>query len=78
MMALDQDDIGERLKTVRKASGLTILQFEDTMHLTMTTFYRFENGQLMANVELLHRFAEHFKVELEWLLTGRGQKKRRS
>jgi transcriptional regulator with XRE-family HTH domain len=69
---LDAKAIGSRLREIRKIESLTVLEFEEQFHLTMTSWYRYENGRAIPSVEILNMFAEWYNIDLQWLLTGVG------
>src|ERR1700757_3607033 len=56
-MALRFDDIGNRLRAFRLASGLSADEIADRLDISRTALYRFEKGEL-AKIETLEKLAE--------------------
>ena len=55
-MAIRFDDIGNRLKAFRLASGLSADEIASRLGISRTALYRFEKGEL-AKIETLERLA---------------------
>lgn len=66
-MALQYDEIGQRLKAFRLASGLSAEEIADRLGISRTALYRFEKGEL-AKIETLERLSELLEVSLPTLL----------
>ena len=66
-MALRFDDIGNRLKAFRLASGLSADEIAERLGISRTALYRFEKGEL-AKIETLERLAELLSVSVPTLL----------
>src|SRR5947207_9882584 len=61
------DDIGNRLKAFRLASGLSADEIANRLDISRTALYRFEKGEL-AKIETLERLAELLDVSVPTLL----------
>lgn len=61
------DEIGNRLKAFRLASGLSAEQIASRLGISRTALYRFEKGEL-AKIETLERLAELLNVSIPTLL----------
>jgi transcriptional regulator with XRE-family HTH domain len=66
-MPLQYDEIGQRLRAFRLASGLSADEVADRLAISRTALYRFEKGEL-AKIETLERLSELLKVSLPTLL----------
>lgn len=56
--------IGGRLKSLRKAMGLSLKQLADATHLSSPLFSRIENGLVMPSIPTLQTISEILKVDL--------------
>jgi transcriptional regulator with XRE-family HTH domain len=66
-MAIRFDDIGNRLKAFRLASGLSADEIAARLGISRTALYRFEKGEL-AKIETLEKLAELLDVSVPTLL----------
>jgi transcriptional regulator with XRE-family HTH domain len=66
-MAFRYDDIGNRLKAFRLASGLSAEEIAKRLGISRTALYRFEKGEL-AKIETLEKMAELLSVSVPTLL----------
>src|SRR5262245_39918074 len=66
-MPLRFDDIGNRLKAFRLASGLSADEIASRLDISRTALYRFEKGEL-AKIETLEKLAELLNVSVPTLL----------
>src|SRR3982750_4630415 len=66
-MAIRFDDIGNRLKAFRLASGLSADEIARQLGISRTALYRFEKGEL-AKIDTLEKLAELLQVSLPTLL----------
>jgi transcriptional regulator with XRE-family HTH domain len=66
-MAFRFDDIGNRLKAFRLASGLSAEEIAGRLGISRTALYRFEKGEL-AKIETLENLAELLGVSVPTLL----------
>src|SRR5262245_58186091 len=65
-MPLRFDDIGNRLKAFRLASGLSADEIANRLGISRTALYRFEKGEL-AKIETLEKLAELLSVSVPTL-----------
>lgn len=63
---------GERLKTLRKAKGLTQLELAGVLGVTPVTVCRWERGDMHPNTSRVERAADALGVKRAWLLWGEG------
>jgi transcriptional regulator with XRE-family HTH domain len=66
-MAIRFDDIGNRLKAFRLASGLSADEVAHRLDISRTALYRFEKGEV-AKIETLEKLAELLGVSVPTLL----------
>ena len=62
---------GERIKYIR--GNLTQTAFSDLMGVHRNTVRGWEEGTAAPGREILVRFMELFKVNLNWLFSGKGE-----
>ena len=67
---MDQQKIGNFLKTLRKEKGITQEQFAETLNVARRTVSRWETGSNMPDLALLMEIADFYEVELRELLDG--------
>ena len=67
---MDQQKIGNFLKTLRKEKGNTQEQFAETLNVARRTVSRWETGSNMPDLALLMEIADFYEVELRELLDG--------
>ena len=66
-MTIRFDDIGNRLKAFRLASGLSADEIAGRLGISRTALYRFEKGEV-AKIETLERLSELLNVSVPTLL----------
>jgi len=66
--------LGERLKKLRKESGLTLDQLSSQLGIARTTLSGYESGRREPNMETILRIADLFNVSIDWLF-GRTNSK---
>ena len=67
---MDQQKIGNFLKTLRKEKGITQEQFAETLNVARRTVSRWETGSNMPDLAVLIEIADYYEVELRELLDG--------
>lgn len=67
---MDQQKIGNFLKTLRKEKGITQEQFAETLNVARRTVSRWETGSNMPDLAVLIEIADYYDVELRELLDG--------
>lgn len=65
-MALDDIEIGEKIRNVRKACKLTQMQFAMRLHMAQQTLSRYENGISTVPNEILAGIAKEFNISLNY------------
>ena len=64
--------IGERIKNIRKAKGLTQQKFADALDLKQNTIATYEMNKTVPSERTLSDICEKFGVDPVWLRTGAG------
>lgn len=64
--------LAERIKEVRRWSGLTQTQFADRIGLTMSSISQTERGIINPTKQTLALICKEFNVNKVWLETGEG------
>lgn len=68
-------NIGDRLKKLREDAGLDQVQAAKIADTTKQAVSQIENGRTKVPGGLyLFRWAKHYGVDLEWLITGKGSR----
>lgn len=67
---MNQQKIGQFLKTLRKEKGLTQEQFAEIFNVSNRTVSRWENGNNMPDLDILIEISDYYEVELRELLDG--------
>jgi len=68
-----QDSITVRIKTVRKALGLSQRAFCRGIFLSQGFYAQIESGLKNANERIYELISTKYNVNKEWLLTGEGE-----
>ncbi|WP_035679517.1 helix-turn-helix domain-containing protein [Bradyrhizobium liaoningense] len=72
-------ELHERLAQARKEAGYaTARAAADALGVSEVSYVQHENGRRGFKREAADRYARKFHVNLEWLLTGKGPKERRT
>ena len=66
------EEMGKRLKVLRKEKGLKQREMAEVMALTLRHYQRFEYGEVNTPATVLNFFADYFGVTADYLL-GREQ-----
>ncbi|MEG0091410.1 MAG: helix-turn-helix transcriptional regulator [Oscillospiraceae bacterium] len=67
---MNQEKIGEFLKTLRKEKGLTQEQIAEIVNVSNRTISRWENGNNMPDLDVLIQLSDYYKIELREILDG--------
>jgi transcriptional regulator with XRE-family HTH domain len=65
---LNNEEIGQRIRNVRKSSNLTQVKFAEKMHMTQQMLSRYESGQTPVPNELIESIAKTFGIPLSYFL----------
>ena len=55
--------IHQKLKKLRETNGYSQEDVAEALHMAQNTYSRIETGKTKVDLELLHQFAEFYKVE---------------
>ena len=67
---MNQQKIGQFLKSLRKEKGLTQEQFAEIVNVSNRTVSRWENGNNMPDLDILIEISDFYEIELRELLDG--------
>ena len=73
--AVDRENVGTRVKQLRKDLKLTQEQFAAATGYTNIQIHLVESGKVKPSDKFLHKVASVFSIRLEWLMTGHGDRK---
>ena len=66
-------NLGKRLQEVRKHYNLTVDQLAEKAGVKPRTLGSYERNEAKAPIELLEFMQQSFHVDLNWLVTGKGE-----
>jgi transcriptional regulator with XRE-family HTH domain len=69
----DYTTISERIKAVRKALGISQRDFCGGIYLSHSFYAKIETGMRSPNERVYELISTKYKVNKDWLLTGRGE-----
>lgn len=64
--------MNERIKTIRKASGLTQSEFAERIGASRDKMASYETGRVVPSDTVLKLISREFSVSFAWLKTGEG------
>lgn len=67
------EQLGERIKSVRKAMGLTMEEFGKKLGMTKASVSRIENGINGPSEQTVRLICSTFGVDYTWLTQGTGE-----
>ena len=67
--------MGNNIRTLRKAAGLTMKQFGSMMGVSESTISLYETGKVEPDISMLKKMAEYFGVSIDALLYGNSENK---
>jgi transcriptional regulator with XRE-family HTH domain len=67
-------EIGKRLKEIRKNLNLPQHQFCQLFDISQSNYSRLERGFVDMNPLVMRILYEQYKVSVEWLIMGTGEK----
>ena len=73
MAKAEFEGLGERVKELRSALGLSQRQFARKIFVSQTLVNEVEVGKRKIQFRILHLIAYQFKVNVEWLKQGTGE-----
>lgn len=73
--AVDMENVGNRIREIRRGEGLTQEEFAAATGYTNVQIHLVESGKVKPSDKFLHKVSETFEVSQEWLVTGVGDRK---
>ena len=70
---MSKKNIGARLKEVRRALNLTQHQLAEILGVSRFAVIKWEKGERDIPTEVYEALATKFGVNINWLLTGKGE-----
>ena len=67
----------ERIKAIRKESGLTMTEFGKRLGVSMNYVYMMESGRREPSTATARELCRQFSIDEHWLATGEGEMHRR-
>lgn len=67
-------ELAERIKECRMLSGMTQEQIADKLEISANAYSKIENGEIKVRAQTLLDMAFYFKVDTEYLFTGKYSK----
>lgn len=64
--------MGQRIKQVRKANGLTVEKFAEILHVSDNAVYKWQRGETAPDILNIGIISSRFGVSLDYLILGRG------
>jgi len=64
---------GDRLQGFRKARGISQTEMAEVMGCRQPTVCDYEKNNVSPSVKIIQKIAETYKVNLNWLMTGKGE-----
>jgi transcriptional regulator with XRE-family HTH domain len=75
-MILDREAFRLRAKKIRTDSNMSVRKFCVRIHADPRSYYAYEHGTALPGVESANLICEALNINIQWFLTGEGQKKR--
>ena len=67
--------IGQRIRQVRTDAGLSQYEFAAQLAMTQTSLSMIETQKTLPSCFFLYRLHTTFRVSIDWVLSGHGEKK---
>ena len=72
-MYINQKEIGQRIRILRKENRLSQLELSNKLNINMDHLSRIENGNKGMSLDLLIEFSKYFSVSTDYILLGNRQ-----
>ena len=72
-MYINQKEIGQRIRVLRKEKRLSQLELSNKLNINMDHLSRIENGNKGMSLDLLTEFSKYFSVSTDYILFGNNQ-----
>ena len=63
---------GDRLISFRKARKITQIELGEAIGMKQASIHDYEKNKVSPSIETIQKIANHYNVNLNWLLTGKG------
>lgn len=63
-------NIGDRIKSLRKESGLKQQEMAEYLGIGRSNYSRIETGDVLPTLKILLKLIDVFNISINWLLTG--------
>ncbi len=70
---MDEKNLGERIKRVRKMAAMSQEEFAKRLNLTVNTINRYEKGHRIPDSNFITQMVRVFRCDAIWLLTGKWE-----
>ncbi len=77
-ITIDQVKMGQRIKAVRKKSGLTVEKFAEALMVSDQAVYKWQRGETIPDIYNIKQISLKFKVSTDYLILGGGDDKESS
>jgi len=64
--------IGNRFKQVRTTLHLTQVDLATHIGISTSSLSQIENGRINPTIEIIQKVSQHYQIDLNWLLLGKG------
>lgn len=64
------NNIGERIKHIRKINNMTQIEFSNVVGVAQGTLSEIEGGKARPSFDMIYEIKKHFQVDLDWLIMG--------
>ena len=75
MKLVNNEELKDRIKKLRKNKGLTQLELADMLHVTDKAVSKWETGEGNPEITILIEISKIFGVSIDYLLTGKEPEK---
>lgn len=65
-LVLNNEDVGEKIRNVRKSNNMTQIGFSHRMHITQQMLSRYENGKSNIPNDIIETISKEFHVPLSY------------
>ena len=72
-MYINQKEIGQRIRVLRKEKRLSQLELANKLNTNVDHLSRIENGNKGMSLDLLTEFSKYFSVSTDYILFGNNQ-----
>lgn len=68
MIDIDMEEIGERIKYLRKEKHLTQIDLATKLGAAQNTISQYENGKAKISIDILVKLAQIFEISTDYIL----------